>query len=152
MRVPLPLTMFAVIALAGACGGGTPAASTAAPTSTNAGPTTTPAGTTAATATAGGGGGGSDPANVSCNDGVVGTDVAIVDFAFEPATIAADADDTVHWANNGAATHTVTFDNGKDCGSMASGESLTVLFLAPGAYPYYCDIHKTMTGTVTVGG
>ena len=54
---------------------------------------------------------------VSCNDGVVGSQVKIIDNAFQPTTIAADADDTVNWTNNGSVTHTVTFDNGKDCGN-----------------------------------
>jgi plastocyanin len=143
VRVPLPLTLgaaAALIALA-ACGGSssTPQA-------------TAPAGATA-TATAGGGGaGGSDPANVSCNDGGTGSDVSIVDFNFAPTTIAADADATVHWTNNGSATHTVTFDNGKDCGSLAAGDSLTVKFNAPGTYAYHCSIHSSMKGTVTVNG
>jgi plastocyanin len=150
VRVPLPLTFLAVIALAAACGG-SPATSTVGPTATAAGPTATTAGTTTPTATTGGAGG--DASQISCNDGVVGSDVTIVNFAFQPATIAADADDTVHWTNTSGTTHTVTFDNGKDCGSVdPSGGSLTVLFLAPGTYPYHCSIHKTMTGTVTVNG
>ncbi len=78
--------------------------------------------------------------------------MSIIDFAFQPATIAADASGTVHWTNNGSATHTVTFDNGKDCGSLAGGDSLHVLFLAPGTYPYHCTIYKSMTGIVTFNG
>jgi plastocyanin len=159
VRVPLPLTLFAVIALAAACGGAAPAATTTAgptptsagPTATSAGPTATPAGTTTATAPAGGGGG-SDPANVTCNDGEEGTPVSIIDFAFEPAAVTADAGNTVFWTNTGSTTHTVTFDNGKDCGSLAPTDLLHVNFLAPGTYPFHCNIHKAMTGVVTVNG
>ena len=132
-----------ILVLTTACGGG-PATNTAPPT---AGAPSTPAGVTTPAA----GGGGNPGANwVSCDDGVVGSQVTIVDNGFEPATIAADADDTVNWTNTGSASHTVTFDNGQDCGTLANGETLTVLFLAPGAYPYHCTIHPSMTGTATV--
>ena len=142
MRVPLPLTILVAVALAAACGGGTPATAT---------PGATPTGTPASGATATPGGGSETSAdNVSCNDGVVGSQVSIVDFAFEPAAQTADADSTVNWTNNGSATHTVTFDNGKDCGSLAAGDTLTVLFLAPGTYTYFCDFHSTMTGSIKV--
>jgi plastocyanin len=155
VRVPLPLTVLAALALVAACGGpaGGSNQPTGAATSPPAGATAT-TGVATATPPAGGGssGGGTDANNVSCNDGAVGNEVSIVDFSFEPATVAADADGTVNWTNNGSATHTVTFDNGKDCGSLASGDTLTVLFLAPGTYTYHCEIHKSMKGTVTVGG
>lgn len=151
MRVHPPLTFLAVIALAAACGGGTPAATTTAgPTATSAGPTGTAAGTTTASGTPATGGG--DAASVSCNDGEVGTDVSIVGFAFEPAAVTADATNTVFWTNTGSTKHTITFVNGKDCGSLESGSVLHVKFLAPGTYPYHCNIHKAMTGTVTVNG
>lgn len=156
MRVPLPLTILAAIALAACSSGplvatGTPggAATTppAAATTPPAAATTPP---TVATATPGGAGGSAD--DVSCNDGGVGTEVTIVDNRFQPGAVTADADDSVNWTNAGDADHTVTFDNGKDCGTLASDETLTVLFLAPGTYPYHCDIHGSMRGTVTVDG
>lgn len=144
MRVPLPLTFVAVVALA-ACGGSSP---TVAPTTAAPG---TPAGATAtsAGASATSGGGGSADA-ISCNDGENGAEVSIIDFGFQPATVTADAGRVVHWTNTGSATHTVTFDNGKDCGSLAAGDSLHVLFSAAGTYPYHCTIHSSMKGTVTV--
>ena len=112
---------------------------------------TAPAG---ATATAGGGGadGGSDANNVTCNSGENGTEVSIIDFGFQPASVSADSGKVVHWTNTGAVTHTVVFDNGKDCGSLAPADSLTVQFNAPGTYPYHCSIHSSMKGTVTVNG
>ena len=58
----------------------------------------------------------------------------------------------VLWTNTGSATHTVTFDNGKDCGSLAAGDLLHVQFNAPGTYAYHCSIHSSMKGTVTVNG
>lgn len=163
MRVPLPLTILAAIALA-ACSSGPPAATgtpggaattpPAAATTPPAAATTPPAAATTpptvATATPGGAVGSAD--DVSCNDGGEGTAVTIVDNAFQPAAVTADADDSVNWTNTGDSDHTVTFDNGKDCGELESGQTLTVEFLAPGTYPYHCDIHGTMKGTVTVDG
>jgi plastocyanin len=145
VRVPLPLALMAAVALVAlvACGGSSP---TTQPTS--------PAGATAtaggATATAGGGGAAGSAAAISCNDGENGTDVSIIDFAFQPAAVTADAGGVVLWTNTGSATHTVTFDNGKDCGSLASGDLLHVLFTAPGTYTYHCSIHSSMKATITV--
>ena len=137
------LTMLAAALVFAACGGGTPAGTTSRASS----PTGTPAaaGTQAAP-------GGANPGadQVSCNDGVVGSAVTIIDNAFQPTTIAADADDTVNWTNTGRVSHTVTFDNGKDCGTLASGNTLTVLFNSPGTYAYHCTIHPSMKATVTV--
>lgn len=132
MRIPLPLTLLAAIALAAACGGGSPA---------TAGVTATPAGGTPAA--------GSEP---SCNDGGAGTPAEIFDFGFQPSPVVADTELTVTWTNTGGTTHTITFDSGKDCGRLGSSETLSVLFPGPGSYPYHCDIHKTMKGTVTVNG
>jgi plastocyanin len=142
------LTLFAGLALAACGGGATPTATSTAASTAGATPTT--AATSGATATTGGGGGTAD--DISCDDGIVGSQVTIIDFEFQPSTIAADADNTVNWKNNAERTHTVTFDNGKDCGSLAGGDSLTVLFLAPGTYTYHCSIHSSMKGTVTVSG
>lgn len=130
MRVPLPLTILAVIALA-ACGG--PAAS-----GTPAGATATPAG---ATATAGG--------TAACS-GSPGVPVAIQDFSFGPQEITTTVGGSVTWANGGATAHTVTFDGGPDCGNVAVGATVTRTFDAAGTFSYICTIHPTMTGSVVV--
>jgi plastocyanin len=156
MRVHIPLTIFAVMALAAACGGNTPTSRPPTAT-TGSGPTaTTASGPTATTgsgptATPAGGGTQGSAENVSCNDGEGGAPVSIIDFGFQPATAAADGG-VVLWKNTGSTQHTVTFDNGKDCGSLAPGDLLHVKFLAPGSYPYHCSIHTSMKGTVTVTG
>lgn len=139
----IPLIAIAVLALAGACGGGTPA--TAKPATSVLG--------TAAVATATPGGAVTTPApgaQVSCNDGGAGTAAEIFDLGFRPNPVTADADLTVTWTNTGAVTHTITFDAGPDCGSLASGDTLSVLFPGPGSYAYHCAIHAVMKGTVTV--
>ena len=80
----------------------------------------------------------------------MGTAAEIFDFGFRPSPVAADADLTVTWTNTGDADHTVTFDAGPDCGTLATTETVSVLFPGPGSYPYHCAIHGAMKGTVVV--
>lgn len=128
MRVSV--VAIAILALAGACGSGTPAGATATPGAPQ---------------------GGGNAAAISCDDGGTGSAAEIFDFGFRPNPIAAASDLTVTWTNTGSATHTVTFDNGgPDCGHLASTETLSVLFPGPGTYTYHCAIHASMKGTVTV--
>src|SRR5215217_3958974 len=79
------------------------------------------------------------------------TAVSIVDFAFQPASIEVAAGSTVTWTNTGAATHTVTADNGAfDSGQLGPGATFSQTFTTPGTYTYHCEIHPRMTGTVVV--
>ena len=79
-----------------------------------------------------------------------GQQVAAAATAFTPNTSAVSAGGTVTWTNGDPVTHTVTFNNGPDCGNLASAASITVTFPAAGTYAYHCKIHPSMTGTVTV--
>ncbi|MGD0091083.1 MAG: chitobiase/beta-hexosaminidase C-terminal domain-containing protein [Planctomycetota bacterium] len=78
--------------------------------------------------------------------------VSIVDFAFVPAAITANAGDTVSWTNNSAAnSHTVTFDTlPVSSGPLAPGGSYSIA-LPAGTYTYHSTGDPaTMTGSVTV--
>jgi plastocyanin len=80
-----------------------------------------------------------------------GTAVSIVDFAFQPTSIEVPAGSTVTWTNAGAATHTVTADDGTfDSGQLKPGANFSQTFTTPGTYTYHCEIHPQMTGTVVV--
>lgn len=76
-------------------------------------------------------------------------EVSIVDFAFEPQEIAVPAGTTVRWANDGAATHTVT-GGPLDSGEIPGGDTFEATLVAPGTIEYACEIHPQMTGTVIV--
>ena len=77
--------------------------------------------------------------------------VSIVDFAFDPAAVEIPVGATVTWTNTGAATHTATASDGTfDSGQLAPGASFSHTFTAAGTFPYICQIHPQMTGTVTV--
>jgi plastocyanin len=137
--VRIPLVAIAVLALAGACGGGTPATAKPPASSSGGGATSSPAA------------GAGNAAAISCNDGGTGSAAEIFDLGFRPNPIAASSDLTVTWTNTGALTHDITFDNGgPDCGHLAPTDLLSVLFPGPGSYAYHCSIHATMKGTVTV--
>lgn len=81
--------------------------------------------------------------------------ITIKNFAFSPntLTVAPGATVTVHNSNTGeVATHTVTATGGAfNTGDIAPGQTKT--FTAPtkpGSYPYICEIHQYMTGTLVV--
>jgi plastocyanin len=118
-----------VLAFATGCGGGGGA------------PTATPAGTTGTPAATG----------ITCGATGSGTAVAISGFSFQPNSATASSGSFVTWTNQDGTTHTVTFDNGPDCGSVSSGGgTVTAQFTAPGSYSYHCKIHPTMKGTIVV--
>jgi plastocyanin len=127
-----------VLIVATACGGST---ATTQPVASAAGHSAAPA--AASQAAAGGA--------PTCSSGIgTGQQVAIAGFKFTPATLTVGAGSTVSWTNGDSTAHTVTFDNGPDCGNLNQAASTTVTFSAAGTYAYHCKIHPTMTGSVTV--
>lgn len=78
-------------------------------------------------------------------------EVAIVDFAFAPATLTITVGDTVTWTNEDAMIHTATSVNGAfDSGDLDQGESYSLTFTTPGTYDYLCTPHPSMTGRIVV--
>ena len=78
--------------------------------------------------------------------------VAIEDFYFEPADAAIQPGDTIMWVNEGNTPHTVTSDDGQfDSEVLYSGESFMFTFPETGTFSYHCEIHPSMTGSVSVG-
>jgi plastocyanin len=137
------------LALAAACGGGpaatgTPAAATGTPaaaTATPAAATATPAPATATPAAAA----------IICDASGEGGSVSIENFSYDPSAATVAVNGFITWTNNDSASHTVTFDGGPNCGNISGGGgSETVQFTVAGSYPYHCNIHPDMTGTVEV--
>jgi plastocyanin len=78
--------------------------------------------------------------------------VAIEDNYFEPANAAVNPGDTITWINEGNQPHTVTADDGQfDSEVLNPGDSFSVTFPEAGTIGYHCEIHPSMTGSVTVG-
>jgi plastocyanin len=85
---------------------------------------------------------------VAAQDGAA---VNIVDFAFEPAAVEVPVGATVTWTNGGGAPHTVTADDGAfNSGNLDPGATFSQTFDSAGSFPYHCEIHPQMTGTVNV--
>jgi plastocyanin len=79
--------------------------------------------------------------------------VPIRDFSFEPAQLSVEPGTTVTWTNEGNQPPTVTADNGLfDSGVLYPGDSYSVQFDGMGTVSYYCTLHPSMTGGITVGG
>ncbi|MEM7800411.1 MAG: FG-GAP-like repeat-containing protein [Chloroflexota bacterium] len=81
---------------------------------------------------------------------VIGSgDVNISGFAYTPQGIKVATGTTITWVNQDAAAHTVTGTNWGS-GTLDQNESYSYIFEQPGTYSYFCSIHPTMQGLVTV--
>jgi len=77
--------------------------------------------------------------------------VSIRDFAFVPANIQITLGETIIWTNYDIAQHTVTFCDGMaESGALVERETFSRAFNAPGTFDYYCRLHPSMAGRVTV--
>lgn len=129
-RVLLALLATVGLATAAACGGDDAGDDSGSPTAPEPG---------SAGGAAGGGGAG---------DGADAT-LAVESFEFVDLTVPAGG--TVEVVNTSGAAHTVTADDGSFDEDVDTGD--TVTFTAPddpGEYRYHCEIHPSMTATLTV--
>ena len=77
--------------------------------------------------------------------------VAIQDFSFQPSSLTIKAGDRVVWTNQDSADHTVTADDGSfGSPNLSQGETYSHTFAQAGTYGYYCALHPSMHGSVTV--
>jgi plastocyanin len=76
--------------------------------------------------------------------------ISIVDFAFSPAEADVPAGTEVVWTNADGAAHQIVADDGSfPSQNLAQGDTYSIT-LEPGTYGYFCGIHNSMTGSVTV--
>jgi plastocyanin len=82
------------------------------------------------------------------------TIVVIRDFNFSPSQVSVAPGSKVTWVNcepAGSESHTSTADAGSWSSSLlAPGSTFTRQFDAAGAYPYHCEPHPGMRGSVTI--
>lgn len=78
----------------------------------------------------------------------------ISNYMFSPKMVTVKAGATVTVTNMDSVDHTLTSTSGAfDTGDVPGGQTKT--FTAPtkaGSYPYICNIHQYMTGTLVVSG
>ena len=78
--------------------------------------------------------------------------VVIIDNAFQNGTLTVSVGSTISWTNRGRKDHTVSTSGGTfgSNGPLAGGASYQHRFDAVGAFAYFCAIHSSMKGTITV--
>ena len=78
--------------------------------------------------------------------------VNLTGSSFSPADITIDVGETIRWVNNSGIAHTVTPDGHSEWTNtnLDTGSTFEHTFDAAGAYPYLCQFHAGMVGTVTV--
>lgn len=91
-------------------------------------------------------------------DGSGGETVSVDGFRFEPSTLDVSAGTTVTWNNDDAINHAATAGTPEareetfdiDLPEEAASGSHT--FDEAGTYAYFCRVHESMTGEITVTG
>ena len=77
--------------------------------------------------------------------------VDIQDSNYLPPTLTVPVGTTVRWINHDEETHTVTSMTGLfGSAGLDLKEEYEYTFTAPGVYPYTCDLHPHMRGTIVV--
>ena len=87
------------------------------------------------------------------NEGRASHSVSIQGFAFNPSSMTIDVGDSVTWTNNDGSSHTASSTSGPvsfDSGTLSGGATFTFTFNTAGSYDYRCNIHTSMTATITV--
>ncbi len=79
-------------------------------------------------------------------------EVVIKDFLFGPDTLTVKAGTEVVWTNADEFDHWVLADDKTsfDSNRLAQGATYAHTFATPGSYPYFCNIHNQMKGTIVV--
>ncbi len=76
---------------------------------------------------------------------------AIHDRIYAPAAITVAAGQTITWRNETLGPHTVTSTSELfNSGRIEGGTAYALKFSEPGTFDYYCTVHPTMKGVVTV--
>jgi len=71
-------------------------------------------------------------------------------LTFTPATVTINAGESVTWQNFSGMKHTTTSDQLGWDQTVDNGQFFTRTFQSPGSFPYHCNIHPGMRGTVVV--
>jgi plastocyanin len=93
----------------------------------------------------------SAPASAPAGAPVESATVDIRSFKFKPRSIAVKEGGRVKWVNSDAAAHTATADDRSfDTQTIDKGKARMVAFTTAGTFPYHCDFHPFMKGTIVV--
>jgi plastocyanin len=86
---------------------------------------------------------------------VTSAQISIKGFAFNPNQPSVTKGATITWTNDDSTTHTVTSGvpgtpSGKFNQSVDAGKTFSFTLTDAGTYEFFCNIHTSMRGTVTV--
>ena len=137
--VMAPLVLLGGLALAPQVANPCAPATTVAPATTAPATTVAPATTTAAPAV-------TVAPNTTTTIAPAGT-ITTSGFAFTPTTLSISVGQSVAFVVN--SSHDITWQNGS-VGRGATGAPYSRMFSNAGAYAFYCSIHPSMAGTITV--
>ena len=78
--------------------------------------------------------------------------VDITSFAFTPQSLSIEIGDKVVWTNTANDVHRVVWDNGTFSSSdnLDIFQTYEVFMTTSGTFSYFCSIHSSMTGSITV--
>ena len=71
-------------------------------------------------------------------------------YTFVPANIVIRPGTRVTWTNRDQVKHTISATNAAVSGLLSQGASVSITFNTVGTFNYFCAIHPTMRGTVTI--
>jgi plastocyanin len=97
-----------------------------------------------------------DTSTNSTGDAPAANEIFIQGMAFSPANKTISIGTTIKWTNKESITHTVTSGVPSspsglfDSGNVGSNGVFSFTFSQAGTFKYYCKIHSSMTGTITV--
>lgn len=99
---------------------------------------------------------GDDDDATAADGDAAAAEVTIERSRFEPRELTVAPGTEVTFENLDLASHTVTSAEGSDLafasGSLGEGAVFTQTFDEPGTYDYFCEVHPTMRGSVSVEG
>jgi plastocyanin len=78
--------------------------------------------------------------------------VTIKDFAFIPKDLSVTKGAAVTWNNTDGVNHQIAIKDGAIKDPIGQGGQTVLNFDTAGKFDYFCNIHNSMTGTVTVTG
>jgi len=90
---------------------------------------------------------------VSCKNEVAPStnQISLINIKFVPNTVTVPVGTTITWTNNESPTHTVTSDTPLfDSGDLLQNKIFSYKFITAGSFPYHCNYHGGMTGTIIV--
>ena len=77
--------------------------------------------------------------------------VIIEQFAFAPSELQLSVGDSVVWVNRDSFTHTTAADSAAwSSPELSAGDRFTFVATGSGRFPYHCEAHPVMRGTLVV--